>query len=271
LSVDGKAEVIVEAKALRLSLTDQHAAQCVQYASILGVRWCLITNGVAWELYDAQAKGPLPEKKVAEFFIGIEEESLNEAWRILSMFSRESLARNDPLIGLLIDRVVADELTRPESGAVAALQRALKTRFGERVTGQEIVRRLWAGFTHGDGEAGQTGQRKPPSIIDQPPVERHQTRGFGELQELIDVGAIPADATLEARLRGVSHVGVLIDGQIEVNGKRYTSLSNAASALRGGMSSNGWKWWRYKGELLADVRDRVRAQSVGKDSNANPE
>src|SRR5690606_27868653 len=66
LSVDGRPQVIVEAKALRHSITDQHAAQCVQYASILGIRWCLITNGTAWALYDAHAKGPLAEKKVTE-------------------------------------------------------------------------------------------------------------------------------------------------------------------------------------------------------------
>ena len=53
LLVDGQPEVIVEAKAVRHSLSDRHAAQCVQYASVLGVRWCLITNGLAWALYDA--------------------------------------------------------------------------------------------------------------------------------------------------------------------------------------------------------------------------
>ena len=50
LLVDGQPEVIVEAKAVRHSLSDRHAAQCVQYASVLGVRWCLITNGLAWAL-----------------------------------------------------------------------------------------------------------------------------------------------------------------------------------------------------------------------------
>src|SRR5215204_751092 len=62
LNVDGQPFAIVEAKALRHSITDQHAAQCVQYAAILGIRWCLISNGQAWALYDAHAKGPLAEK-----------------------------------------------------------------------------------------------------------------------------------------------------------------------------------------------------------------
>ena len=50
LLVHGQPVAIVEAKALRHHLNDQHAAQCVQYASVLGVRWCLITNGISWAL-----------------------------------------------------------------------------------------------------------------------------------------------------------------------------------------------------------------------------
>ena len=66
LLVDGQPQAIVEAKALRHTVTDQHAAQCVQYATVLGIRWCLITNGVWWVIYDAHAKGPLEEKRVAD-------------------------------------------------------------------------------------------------------------------------------------------------------------------------------------------------------------
>jgi hypothetical protein len=257
LSVDGKPEIIVEAKALRHSITDQHAAQCVQYAAILGIRWCLITNGTTWALYDAYAKGPLAEKKVVEFSIGIEEPALVQAWSVLSMFSKESLARNDPLIGLLIDRVVYDDLSRAESGAISALQRTLRIRFGERVSGQEIVRRLRPRLLPFEVEAPDAKTTGHP--ISKGPVSRPAPqRGSGELQQLIDSGAIPPDATLEARVRGISHVAVIRDGRIELNGVLYASLSTAAASLREGQSSNGWKWWRYKGELLAAIRDRAR-------------
>ena len=67
LLIDGKHHAIVEAKAMRHSVTPQHAAQCVQYASVLGVRWCLITNGIMWALYDAHAKGPLDEKRSQKY------------------------------------------------------------------------------------------------------------------------------------------------------------------------------------------------------------
>jgi hypothetical protein len=139
LMIDGQPQAIVEAKPLRHSLTDQHAAQCVQYASILGVRWCLITNGITWAVYDAHAKGPLAEKRVAEVRIDGEPPAIDEAWVVLSSFSRDALATASPLTNLLVERVVADELSAPDSHAVGALRRAVRTRFGERVSGQVVV------------------------------------------------------------------------------------------------------------------------------------
>ena len=96
LLVDGQPAVIVEAKAVRHSLSDRHAAQCVQYASVLGVRWCLITNGLAWALYDAHATGPLREKRVAEVRLDGDETAAEEAWAVLSAFSRHALAQSNP-------------------------------------------------------------------------------------------------------------------------------------------------------------------------------
>ena len=51
LLVRGEPQAIVEAKALRQAISDQHAAQCVQYASVLGIRWCFITNANPAKIY----------------------------------------------------------------------------------------------------------------------------------------------------------------------------------------------------------------------------
>ena len=139
LLLDGEPQTLVEAKALRQRITDQHAAQCVQYASVLGVRWCFITNGVEWLLYDAHAKGPLTEKRVAAVRLDGDDESLTRAWEMLSLFGREALEGPNPIASLLIGRVVADELSDPDSSAIGALRRAVRARFGERVTSASIV------------------------------------------------------------------------------------------------------------------------------------
>jgi hypothetical protein len=173
LLVSGEPTAIVEAKAIRQRPTDQHAAQCVQYASILGVRWCFITNGVEWLLYDAHAKGPLADKRVAAIRLDGDDESLKRAWDVLSLFTRGALERSDPLAGLLVERVLIDELGDPTSATVNAVRKALRARFGERVNGSVIVaaaERLML------GEPKQPSQQTPGDTMErsEPPPRRRR-------------------------------------------------------------------------------------------------
>ena len=110
LRIDDRPLVVVEAKALRHVITDQDAAQCVSYASVLGAPWCLITNGLSWQLYYAYATGPLASKRIAQVRIDSDQRSLSEAWRVLSLITRDSLSQANPLTKLLVERVVIDEL-----------------------------------------------------------------------------------------------------------------------------------------------------------------
>ena len=131
--------MIVEAKTARYSLSERDAAQCVQYASVLGVRWCLITNGMTWVFYDSHATGSLKDKWIAEVRLDGDELGVEAAWAVLSVFSRESLVKPNPITSLLVERVVAAELNRPDSKAVMDLRRSLQQRFGERVSGEAVL------------------------------------------------------------------------------------------------------------------------------------
>jgi hypothetical protein len=263
LRAGGQAHAIVEAKALKHTVTDQHAGQCVQYASVLGVRWCLITNGVAWVLYDAYAKGPLAEKKVADVRLDGDEETTARAWSVLSLFSLESLSRSAPLTQLLIERVVADEMSRADSPAVNALRRAVKDRFGEQVSGQSVLdalRRPEAQTYRSADEvtspdAGATGR---PSKIKRGRSRKNVISGVAQL---VEAGFLPADAVLECKLYGVTHAARVRDGQIELNGELYATPSAAASALRAGKATNGWTTWRHKGESLSELRAKLLEQT----------
>jgi len=65
LVVDALPRVAVEAKAFDVALNDSHGAQVVQYCSVLGIEWAIVTNGREWRLYHGFAKGPLHEKQLA--------------------------------------------------------------------------------------------------------------------------------------------------------------------------------------------------------------
>lgn len=56
LFVQGKPRVVLEAKDLHKDLSDRKwASQICQYANLLGVEWCLLTNGDEYRLYNTHA------------------------------------------------------------------------------------------------------------------------------------------------------------------------------------------------------------------------
>lgn len=277
LMVDGQPRVIVEAKALRNNLTDQHAAQCVQYATILGVRWCLVTNGLRWAVFDAQGKGPLADKRVAEVSLDDDFQNTDDAWVVLSSFSQDALAKASPITNLLVERVVADELGRPDSRAVEALRRVVSSRFGERVSGQVVVsaiHRVMAKMITSESRTTMNSQIEAQaglevSEVSTLPVVLHgnlvaahgklSTKATGPkritLSDLVEAGVLPSGATLTATVRGVTHTAFLRNAILEVNGKEYSTPSAASIAVRNVRSWNGWIDWHYEGQTLHSLRE----------------
>jgi hypothetical protein len=272
LYADGKAQAIVEAKALRNQVTDQAGGQCVQYAAILGVRWCIITNGITWSVYNAHATGPLAEKKVTSVRLDGDEASLLDAWGVLSLFARDSLAQSNPLTRLLAERVILDELSRPESPAVTALRKAVKDRFGERVTAQMVVSTI--DKIRGKVEKLDVPARSVAPAAVAPPSPPAESSGTQDRQrqvvlkpdgtrvtlaDMLSRGALPRDAALESSVRGVSYVARLRDSQLEMGGQVYENLSEAAKSASGS-NRNGWYFWKYQGEFLSEIRRRFADQ-----------
>ena len=253
LLVDGKAHAIVEAKAIRHQITAQDAAQAVQYASVLGVRWCLITNGLHWALYDAHANIPLAEKRVAEVRLDGDPTVVAHAWAVLSLFSREAVASTSPLTSLLIERVLADELQAPDSKAVAELRRAVTRRFGERVAGGAVVDAIQRWRQRGSaqaaapvmGEVGKDEETVPSPSPRKPPPQRDRRRRVEagtrtRLADLIDAGLLPTDAVLEAQVHGVSHFARVRDGSIEWGGRSTTRHPAPRSPCGRHRGTAGW-------------------------------
>jgi hypothetical protein len=248
LRIDGRPVVIVEAKPLGHALTSQDGGQCVEYASVWGVRWCLVTNGLDWEVFDGRAPGALATKKVAAVNVG-SDDAAARAWSVLSLFSRQSFARSAPLTRLLVDRVVQDELHRSDSAAVLAIQQTVKQRFVEDVSGPAIVDSVTRLF-------------RPEFAASDPPTEakpfgRSESRPPSDIQELIDNRRMPPDAVIECTANGVRHTARLRDGKIELDGKLYSPSAAARAVLKGG-AVNGWIKWFYEGESLWDIRARLR-------------
>jgi len=264
LLVDGKPHVIVEAKPVQQGVADQHAAQCVQYAAVLGVRWCLVTNGRQWALYDAYAKVALAEKRIIEVRLDTDDAAAQRAWKVLQRFSKQQQTTPNPLTDLLVERVVVDELGRSDSGAVDALRQAVKKRFGEAVKSTVVLSTLKRLLE------GNTSMASVPPGADTPPIRSKAAppgpsavtpapKKGGKrvvLSDLIQASLLPNGAVLDLRVHGVTHVGHIKEKGIEVDGILYLSPSAAAAAVTG-RASNGWRDWSHKGETLDQLRTRL--------------
>jgi hypothetical protein len=255
LLVDGQPRAIVEAKALRNGLTEQHAAQCVQYAALLGVQWCLVTNGLVWAVYDAYAPVALAEKRVVEVRLQDDPDDLDHAWHVFSQFQRDALRESEPLSEILIERIVAQEFQRPDSSVIKALRSAIKSRVGHRVSAESVVAAL-SRMTGADRKGGRATMQPAE------PTRKARDRALDKtgLRDLIDAGLLPPDASLEMKWRDAIYSGRVRGGQIEVNGRLFPTPSAAGSFARKGAATNGWKWWRYNGEALWLLRERLRSR-----------
>jgi len=276
LYAGGKAQAIIEAKAVRLPVTDAAAAQCVQYASVLGVRWCLVTNGVTWAIYNAHAAGPLSEKRVATFRLDGTEEEISDAWDVLKLFRRDSLASADPPSRLLAERVVADELANRDSQAVQALQQAVQKRLNQEISRDavvEIVGKLM-GRARGAAPAGANGLGSVAAAngaaseatgvqMSEPlpgssrkrniPLKPDGTRVT--IADLVEAGLLRTGDVLSVRIADTEAHGTVVPTGIEVNGKVYPHPSTAIKAIRNA-SFDGWIYWRtMDGRTLSAVRD----------------
>jgi len=126
LKIDSKPVLLVEAKPLNDPLRDlKSVTQVVSYASNANVKWCVLTNGVTYKVYDSYEKAEAPEKLVFEVSIDPEEDRDTPPQQIverLSLISRDSMGKG-----------ALDEIGR-ETFATAKIRKALDTIFADPPT-----------------------------------------------------------------------------------------------------------------------------------------
>lgn len=62
----GKPSVIVEVKAVGITLDEKHVKQAIDYAANEGVEWVILTNAVTWRLYGVVFGKPIDKLLLAE-------------------------------------------------------------------------------------------------------------------------------------------------------------------------------------------------------------
>lgn len=92
LFLDERPSLFIEAKSLREDVNRRSLiAQTLSYASVSGVKWCVLTNGREWHVYNAHHQADASEKLF--FSIDLMSSDL-EDWKKLHLLSREAFKMN---------------------------------------------------------------------------------------------------------------------------------------------------------------------------------
>ena len=195
LLIDGQRHALIEAKGVQHDITAGHAAQCV-HATVLGVRWCMITNGVIWALYDAHLDGSLKDKHVATG--RLDQDDRDHGGRV----ARHLRARARPRRGGPCPPLHAHR----ERDRGATLGAGLPRHSGTSTRRQEALRRGrpagrdWgcdpSGLASQSRDGGRRVLRQRPLAEPVPPAEPAPARQRSEsdritLSDLVDAGLLP--------------------------------------------------------------------------------
>lgn len=129
VKVDGVIRFLVEAKAAGVTLRDRHIEQAERYAAEGNIRWVLLTNGVAWNLYHLSFDEGIEYERA--FAVDFATDPPDKAADLLGMLHRQAI-RDGELDGFWQRRIAMS----PES-----IAKALFTEEVLRFIRREIRRR----------------------------------------------------------------------------------------------------------------------------------
>ncbi|MBI4447319.1 MAG: type I restriction enzyme HsdR N-terminal domain-containing protein [Acidobacteria bacterium] len=258
--------LFVEAKPLDRNLDDRKwITQTVNYANVVGVEWCVLTNGDEYRLYNAHAPVDVEEKLFRS--IRISQSGQDQCIvDTLALLSKEEMAENSINVhwkSHFVDRKVkaaVDDLFRNEDRGLlrllgskatglrpadirSSLQRAIiKVEFPliSAPTARRDVKQPERAKGMGKGSSGRQPAKFEATLVD-----------------LIRAGLVHPPVALERQYKGVRlQATVEQDGMIVFDGKRYDSLSTAGGMARKSVvgapsgkpypQTNGWTFWKYR-------------------------
>lgn len=93
IKVDDKLAMLVEVKAIGISLEDRHVKQAIDYAANQGVEWVVLTNSIIWRLYHVLFSKPIDKKLIAEVDLTALDCKDEGQQELLYLFTKEGFKR----------------------------------------------------------------------------------------------------------------------------------------------------------------------------------
>jgi len=170
LRVAGDPVIAVEAKSFGTDLADKHAAQVVQYATVEGIDWCLLTNGRELRVFNCGLKGDLAAKHVIDLDLLAEQAA--DALDVLILFSKEGMANQDGLKRwmreVVLDRALRLVVLDSHSATTLQLAETTRAKTGLDLTSEDVSR--WFAHILGSAPAPDlpTGTREAKATDSEP-------------------------------------------------------------------------------------------------------
>lgn len=144
LSVNGEDCIILEAKAIRSPLKENHIYQATAYGAYAGIKWVVLTNGLVWMLYRVSTGEKLAHDLIFTINLldGLDEEEAEHFYLI----SKDGMSRKHLLekawqkIWALNPENLTDALLSED--VISKVRVALTKQTGYKVTNEELRRVL---------------------------------------------------------------------------------------------------------------------------------
>lgn len=95
VKINGVTKFLVEVKAAGTKLRERHIDQAESYASRGNIRWALLTNGTAWNLYHLTFEEGIEYEQAFAVDLGSDEISIDEAASQLGLLHRKSVLKGE--------------------------------------------------------------------------------------------------------------------------------------------------------------------------------
>ncbi|MGD1097876.1 MAG: hypothetical protein ABSB35_38545 [Bryobacteraceae bacterium] len=264
--------LFIEAKSLEKDLNDRKwISQNLSYATVVGVRWCALTNGDEYRIYNSHAAVDVEQKLFRSVRVS---DAANAGYvtDTLHLLSKEQMQGRllDELwkvhfIDGNVSRSIESLLANEDSGLIRLICKKTKG-----VTPSEVRASLKRAKIRIDFPVPAISGAAKGSRFMRPVGQKARrttaTVADATVGDLIQAGLIRAPFRIEREHKGVHLTGLVRqDGKVEFDGQAYDSLSTAAGMARKSVSgaptgrpypqTNGWTFWLYSDEEGGGLRE----------------
>jgi hypothetical protein len=291
--------LFIEAKSLEKDLSDRKwVSQNLAYATVVGVQWCVLTNGDEYRIYNSHAAVDVDEKLFRSVRISTTDmKPLVDTLILLSKDMMRGSLLDEMWKAHFIDRNVRLALEGLLLDDDGGLVRLIQKRAGG-LTPADVRASLKRAKIHIDfpvPSSPPVSEKTEPAGTDRvggKTVSRHEAgkkawetmkaMSDATLENLIGAGLIKPPLEVERDYKGVRVKAVIeANGKVVFGGEAYDSLSTAAGMARKSVigapqgrpypQTNGWQFWQYRdeqGDLQELDHIRKRYLALAKEATA---